>query len=346
VAAASAAAVAAVAVARRRAGEEGVEMNSERGVALVVVLWIIVTLSLLIGGFAFTMHVETQVASFSRKELRAEMLARSGVELVRQQLNTHTAAEKNAEALNQRWCNNPELYVEHALGDGKLNVKVIDEESLLPINRLTDSRLRLLLQLLNVDPTQVDIITDSIQDWIDSNPITRLNGAESDHYLTLNPPYRAKNGPIYRAQELLMIRGITPAIYHGATDHPGLKDLIAPFTQQVNVNTASPLVLQVVLRMDENSLQPLLRRRNGGDGEPGTSDDRPFRSVDEAINEFCPRDNESRQRWAMYLTTNSNGFRVTSTGDVGGVRRTVVTTLQSLRGDYHPVIWTCQRGGP
>ena len=52
--------------------------HQQCGVALVVVLWVIMVLSLLIGGFAFTMHVETQVASYGRKELKAEMLARSG----------------------------------------------------------------------------------------------------------------------------------------------------------------------------------------------------------------------------------------------------------------------------
>jgi len=323
-------------------------MKTERGVALVMVLWVIVMLSLLIGGFAFTMHVETQVASFSRKELRAEMLARSGVELVRQQLQLHmqTPWENRFEALNQSWYSNAELYVDHELGDGRFNVKVIDEESLLPINHLSDSRLRWLLQLLEVDPTQVDTIADSILDWIDGNPVSRLNGAESDYYLTLNPPYRAKNGPIYRPQELLMIRGITREIYNGSAEKPGLKDLVAPFTQQVNINTATPLVLQVILRMDETTLQPLLNRRDGPDGIAGTSDDRPFRSIQEAMKEFCPGDKESQTRWATYLTTRSNGFRVTSTGEVGGVRQTVVTTLQHLHGDYYPVAWTCQRGGP
>lgn len=321
-------------------------MKTERGVALVVVLWIIVMLSLLIGGFAFTMHVETQVASFSRKELRAEMLARSGVELVRRQLHARPPWEKQCEALNQSWCADVELYTEHPLGDGTFTVRVIDEESLLPINRLSDSRLRLLLQLLEVDPTQVDIIADSIQDWIDGNDLARLNGAESDYYLTLNPPYRAKNGLIHRTQELLMIRGITRELYQGTPERPGLKDLLSPVAQQVNINTASPLVLQVILRMDEASLQPLLRRRNGPDEIPGTDDDRPFRSVAEAIREFCPRDEQSRRRWETYLTTNSNAFRVTSTGEVGGVRQTIVTTLMYLRGDYCPVIWTCQRGGP
>ena len=48
----------------------------QNGVALMIVLWVIMVLSLMISGFAFTMHVETQVASYSRKELKAEMLAR------------------------------------------------------------------------------------------------------------------------------------------------------------------------------------------------------------------------------------------------------------------------------
>lgn len=319
-------------------------MSTERGVALVVVLWIIVMLSLLIGGFAFTMHVETQVASFSRKELRAEMLARSGVELVRQQLHMRQPWEKGCEALNQNWCNS-ELYTDHELGDGTFSVKVIDEESLLPINRLTDSRLRILLQLLEVDPTAVDTIADAIQDWIDGDPLTRLNGAESDYYLTLNPPYRSKNAPIYRTQELLMIRGITREIYEGTPEKPGLKDLVSPYTQQVNVNTASPLILQTILRLDETTLKPLLARRDGSDGIPGTDDDRPFRNAQEAIRQFCPADAGSRKRWETYLTTNSNSFRVTATGQVGGVRQTIVATLMFLRSDYYPVSWTCQRGG-
>ncbi len=319
-------------------------MRTERGVALVIVLWIVVMLSLLIGGFAFTMHVETQVASFGRKELRAEMLARSGVELVRQTLHSRTPWEKQCEALNQSWCVN-ELYTDHELGDGKFNVKVIDEESLLPINRLSDSRLRLLFQLLEVDPTLVDTVTDSIQDWITGTPAARLNGAKSDYYLTLNPPYRCKNGPIYRVQELLMIRGVTREIYYGTPEKPGLKDLVSPYTQQVNVNTATPLVLQVILRMDETSLKPLLQRRDGPDGISGTDDDRPFRSVKEVM-QFCPADDGSRRRWETYLTTNSNSFRVTVIGEVGGVRQSIVATLMYLRGDYYPVSWTCQRGGP
>src|SRR5437868_6782286 len=101
----------------------------DRGVAIVIVLWVVMVLSLLISGFAFTMHVETQVASYARKELKAEMLARSGVEVARMQLIVGTLTNSGFDALNQEWATNELLYVDHELGDGVFNVKVTDEES-------------------------------------------------------------------------------------------------------------------------------------------------------------------------------------------------------------------------
>ena len=174
-------------------------------------------LSLLISGFAFTMHVETQVASFARKELKAEMLARSGIEVARMQLILHqqTSTDAAFDALNQDWATNELLYVDHELGDGIYNVKITDEESKIPINRATDLQLKRLLDLLGVDPFDGDVIVDSILDWIDADDLTKLNGAESDYYQSLSPPYRAKNAPMDRVEELLLVRGVTPELYHG-----------------------------------------------------------------------------------------------------------------------------------
>jgi len=197
-------------------------LRGRNGVAIVIVLWVVLVLSLLISGFAFTMHVETQVASYARKELKAEMLARSGVEVARMQLILHqqSATESGFDAPNQLWATNELLYVDHELGEGTFNVKVTDEESKIPINGANDVQLRRLMAVLNVDPSDGDVIVDSILDWIDADDLTRLNGAESDYYLSLSPPYRAKNAPLDRVEELLLIRGVTPELFHGtpATD--------------------------------------------------------------------------------------------------------------------------------
>jgi type II secretory pathway component PulK len=60
-------------------------------------------------------------------------------------------------------------------------------------------------------------------------------------------PYRARNGNIQDAAELLQIRGVTPELYAGAGDRPGLGELVtAAAVSTVNLNTASPLVLKAL----------------------------------------------------------------------------------------------------
>jgi len=326
--------------------------SREKGVAMILVLWVIIVLSLLISGFAFRMQVETQVASFSRKELKAEMLARSGIEVARMQLILHAkSAEGGFEALNQDWATNETLYVDHELGDGTFNVKVTDEEAKLPINRMTQDQLKRLMDALGVDPSDGDVIVDSILDWISPGDLTRLNGAKSDYYERLDPPYRAKNGPLDRVQELLLIRGVTKEIYDGASGdqddqgQPGLKDLCTTMSSGVvNVNTASALVLETVLGLDDEHISLAITRRNGPDGIPGTDDDQPFHTIDEffAVIGVPAAQSQQMQQW---VGVGSSYFRVTSTGQVGGVKRTIVAVLQKQGDNILPAYWNEIRGG-
>jgi general secretion pathway protein K len=318
-------------------------LSQSRGVAMVIVLWVIMVLSLLISGFAFTMQVETQVASFSRKELKAEMLARSGIEVARMQLMLHMTSptESGFDALNQDWATNETLYVDHELGDGKYNVKITDEESKLPINLLSQDQLRRLVDLLGIDPSDGDVIVDSILDWREPGDLHRLNGAKSDYYESLSPPYSAKNAPLDRVEELLLIRGVTKEIYDGtpATEdepaRPGLKNLFTTTSSgQVNINTASSIVLQTILGLDDTHVAALLTRRDGPDGVPGTEDDQPFGSVGEFGSQV-----------AGPITVNSSYFTVKSTGEVGGAKRTIIAVLYRQGLNVVTVTWNEVRGG-
>jgi general secretion pathway protein K len=322
-------------------------ISDRRGVALVLVLWVVLVLSLLISGFAFTMHVETQVASYARKELKAEMLARSGIEVARMQLILHlrSPTESGFDAPNQEWATNKLMYVDHELGDGIYNVKVTDEESRIPINTASQGQLKGLMDLLGVDPSDSDIIVDSILDWREPGDLTRLNGAKSDYYLSLSPPYRAKNAPLDRVEELLLIRGVTPELFHGtpATDkdqaQPGFADLFTTRpTGGVNVNTASSIVLQTMLGLDDVQVQAVLARRDGADGIPGTEDDLPFRTA----GEFSAIAGRAVQG---PVTVNSSFFTVKSTGEVGGVRHTILATLYRDGENIQVVMWREMREG-
>jgi general secretion pathway protein K len=325
----------------------------DRGIAIVIVLWVVLVLSLLISGFAFTMHVETQVASYARKELKAEMLARSGIEVARMQLIVGALSPTNSgfDALNQDWATNELLYVDHELGDGIFNVKVTDEESKIPINRATDVQLKRLFGLLGTDPADGDVITDSILDWIDTDDLTRLNGAESDYYESLSPPYRAKNAPLDRVEELLLIRGVTPELYQGtpATDKdpakPGLAEVFTTMTSgNINVNTASAIVLEA-LGLDDAQVQAVLSRRDGADGIPGTDDDLPFHSAAEFFAAVGNLDPASQLTAQALVTVNSSFFTVKSTGEVGGVKRTILATLYRKGANVQTVMWREVREG-
>ena len=330
-------------------------VDERSGVAIVIVLWVVMVLSLLISGFAFTMHVETQVASFARKELKAEMLARSGIEVAKMQLILHQQSSTDAgfDALNQDWATNEILYVDHPLGDGIYNVKITDEEAKIPINTVTDLQLKRLLGLLGVDPFDADIIVDSILDWREPGDLARLNGAKNDYYQSLSPSYRAKNAPLDRVEELLLVRGVTPELYHGtATEnqeaHPSFPELFTTMTSgKVNVNTASSIVLQAMLNIDDQQVQTVLSRRDGPDGVPGTEDDVPFKSVEEFLGSIGNLDPATRGLAGSLVGVSSSFFTVKSTGAVGGVKRTLVATLrrEGTSTNIQAVAWSQLRGG-
>jgi type II secretory pathway component PulK len=104
---------------------------------------------------------------------------------------------------------------------------VIDESGKINLNSLlkwdpTGQKGHDLLMLL---PNMTDDIASSIMDWLDPDDDTRTNGAESDYYQTLNPPYNAKNGPLDTLDELLLVKGVTPQLLYGNdANHNGVFD--------------------------------------------------------------------------------------------------------------------------
>jgi type II secretory pathway component PulK len=64
-------------------------------------------------------------------------------------------------------------------------------------------------------PGMTPDIADAILDYIDSDEDVRPFGGESDYYLGLSPPYRAKNGPLETVEELLLVKGVTPQLLFG-----------------------------------------------------------------------------------------------------------------------------------
>ncbi|HBJ37716.1 MAG TPA: general secretion pathway protein GspK [Planctomycetaceae bacterium] len=80
---------------------------------------------------------------------------------------------------------------------------------------LEASELTLPQSLLMSLPGMTIDVADAILDWLDDDEEARPNGAELEFYSTLPTPYAPKNGPIDSVEELLLVRGVTPALLFG-----------------------------------------------------------------------------------------------------------------------------------
>jgi len=231
-------------------------MTGERGVALIVVMLVLALLAVVVTEAAYSARLEASMVRSYRAGVVAQHLAEAGVhQAIREILSQAQVAAVDADGrlvfyralpgqtTPARVPALPRTRV--ALGAGEFSYRISDEAARLGLNASESTRLDRLLVALEVDRQQRDIINDSLQDWRDANELHRAHGAESDFYLTLPVPYRARNANLQDAAELLQIRGVTPELYFGAGGRPGLGDLVTAVTvNTVNLNTAPPLVLK------------------------------------------------------------------------------------------------------
>ena len=90
-----------------------------------------------------------------------------------------------------------------------LAVAVEDERGKVPLNGLDEAQARRLFELLGYAGDALDAVTDAFLDWRDADDQPRPHGAERGYYAPLGRVPR--NGPLHALDELLGIRGITPA---------------------------------------------------------------------------------------------------------------------------------------
>jgi len=298
---------------------------AERGLALMVVLWILTFLSVVFTAFTFSMRTELAAAGNFRDDAEGYYLAEAGVyraaaEIINADRNDDPDSS-HYDALDERWHSNPSAYENVPLGRGSYWVTVTDEESKIPLNGATETVLRRLFSNSGVKDTRsLSIIVDSILDWRDTDKLHRINGAEDDYYLSLPVPYKAKNGAFETIEELLLVKGMTPEILYGNVSNPerraelreqlpgerqlgsgeylGVAKHLSVFgSGQVNVNTATPEVLMALGLTAAESKIALARRAEA-----------PFRHVADLTNLLVSAGGAGRQ-----------GFEIVGTGQPGAV---------------------------
>jgi len=249
----------------------------QEGIALLLVLWVLTILMVIVLAFSFMARTETSATLTFKDGIEKRFLAEAGIERGIMELFYRTLNKGQTVILEglEVWKTDGTPYTGQ-IGEGSYTVKIVDESGKINLNQLTDENaiiLRQLLLNLGVQEADVNIIVDSILDWKDPNKgLHRLNGAGDEYYESLPNPYEPKHANFDTLEELLLVKGMTPDILYGTSDHGGLIDFLAinpgNVTPQpnapalINVNAAPKEVLLAVPGMNDEIAQAIITSRN------------------------------------------------------------------------------------
>jgi general secretion pathway protein K len=229
------------------------------GFALLAVVLVLAMLGVVITELALSMRLEAAAARSYKEGVLATHLAEAGIEQAVREILSDSRVQgidedgvlifyqlPAGQTVPRRLPPLPRSRV--PLGPGQFSYRIIDEESRVNVNVASADRLERLLVALDVDRRLRDVIKDALSDWKDGDDQFRTGGAESeDTYLKLPMPYRARNGNLQDVRELLQIKGVTPELYGGTPERPGLAAFVtAHGRNSVNINTAPAPVLKAM----------------------------------------------------------------------------------------------------
>jgi general secretion pathway protein K len=345
-------------------------LTNNRGIALLIT--ISVTTILVAAALEYNRRARFEVISTAavRDRLALSYVASSGIH-VAMALLIKDKGESKIDSLQEDWANPEkidEILQEIPFDNGKLTVKITDELGKIQVNALVkfpdsrqfnESQVMIWDRLLNVIGNEDDLendssptaIVNSVKDWLDGGDdeaTTGLSGAESSYYEEQDPPYTSRNGPISDLSELLLIKGISPQLYYGTRDTPGLANYMTvhglavgagtdfKWPGRVNINTADMPVLAALLGAENQDLaQTFYDFRQEMAAEKDVhdfSDPKWYKNItglgDAAI--------DSRM-----ITVSSDVFRIQANASMGGIQSSVTAVVKRIKNPDSGK-WTCK----
>ena len=267
----------------RYAGGRGAE--SERGVALITVLLLIVFMSSV--ALAITDDIRFAIRRTANIQMtqQARWYAMGAEELARQVVWRSWKASPERTTLNDPWARQAVNFpidggsIGGVISDGGNCFNLNSVVSAAPDGRYEERALgmaqyRNLLNALDIDSDAAASLAASLLDWVDTDSVPSPRGAEDYVYAVMEPSYRTGDTLLAEPSELRAIAGYTETIYRRI--RPFVCTQSGPEVSVINVNTlpevGAPLLVMLAgreLRLDQ-AMRAIARRPSSG-----------FRSLDD-----------------------------------------------------------------
>lgn len=232
--------------------------TGQRGVALVIVLWLLVLLSVMALGFSRSMHSDVRTGLARLATLQAVQLAEAAIQRALFDLLT-TEPGQHYRLLQ------PGREEGFRLGNAELHYRIEDERGKVDLNKAPAELIAGLLHSLGVAPEQAGALTDAILDWRDPNDQRRLNGAEEAEYAAAGLAGLPPNRPFLSVQELQQVLGMDDGLYRRLLPYV----TIHSFSKRINPLTAPREVLLALPAADPMDVAMAIGSREAAlDGGP------------------------------------------------------------------------------
>jgi len=173
----------------------------QRGMALPVVLWIFLLLSLMFSGYGYSIRTETAMTRQIIEVTKTRAAAEAGVQYAITQLMTDDEDSF------------PGKVYSHSFNGIHLRYAMINESGRIDLNAASENLLDILFQTIASSTEEAAQLLDSLLDWRDNDAERRPFGAEDEGNVALAMPYAAADTELKSVDELMLVQGMTPELF-------------------------------------------------------------------------------------------------------------------------------------
>lgn len=230
--------------------------SRQKGIALVLVLWVSVLITVLLASFSLSARVEALQGRNLLDSTRARYAAEAGL---------HRAAyELRGNNPDTRWVADGRVYPMEFEG-AEIEVEIYDETGKVDLNVAEPMLLAALFELGGAKKDEAEALAAAVVDWRDPDDLVGVNGAEAGEYKGAGLPYKPRNAPFETVSELQQVLGMSFELYRE------LEPLLTIYSGRAQPNPAfaAPEVLQLIPGMTPDSVQLFVQQREQAPTGPG-----------------------------------------------------------------------------
>jgi hypothetical protein len=291
------------------------DRKSDAGAALLLALWALFLLSTMVIAWALSINSRLTVSSEASRALTAEAMACSGADVA-----LHPLIKPGSSNLQTKMRDGGGYEVRMTGECGRLNLNLLAPAGV--ENPQLVAVLRQYLNLKGIEVNDLDVMIDSLLDWISpSKGIHRMNAPEE------SDDYHPAHAPLTSVDDLKRVFG-----WADFTSKPGWDEdftAVVGTCQQIDVAYASRDVLRA-LGIPDDFADLFLQLRRGQDGIDGTADD-PQLDQGTALRtlgiNLQGQQRNALQNLIIFKSPNPV-FRIVSVGKSGDVMRSVEMVVQ------------------